>query len=122
MHFYTGNNWFPTLDPEFDELGGELTFHQITDPLPEPDEEPKNFYARRWQQLYDARLYRRRTASRALRRAIRNVIHYKRVRLNYAYERFQHALPNLNKKCSRCYPYNGHHTPNYWGTGQADCW
>jgi hypothetical protein len=25
-------------------------------------------------------------------------------------------------KCKECVPYNGHHTPNYWATGQADCW
>jgi exonuclease VII large subunit len=24
--------------------------------------------------------------------------------------------------CKRCRPYNGHHTPNYWGTGQKDPW
>jgi len=25
-------------------------------------------------------------------------------------------------KCNKCIPYNGHHTINYWATGQADCW
>lgn len=27
-----------------------------------------------------------------------------------------------NPSCNCCIPYNGHHTPNYWNTGQPDCW
>src|SRR5262245_58691855 len=53
---------------------------------------------------------------------LRNAAMAMRVRFEHAVLRFNKALKQLNPKCNRCIPYNGHHTPNYWGTGQPDCW
>lgn len=27
-----------------------------------------------------------------------------------------------DRECRCCVPYNGHHTPDYWGTNQKDIW
>ena len=35
---------------------------------------------------------------------------------------FQRKLARVNPGCCGCIPCNGRHTPNYWGTGQPDCW
>jgi len=53
---------------------------------------------------------------------LRNAAMTMRVRFEHAVFRFNKALKRLNPKCNCCIPYNGHHTPNYWGTGQPDCW
>jgi len=52
---------------------------------------------------------------------LRNAAMTMRVRFEHAVFRFNKALKRLNPKCNCCIPYNGHHTPNYWGTGQPDC-
>jgi hypothetical protein len=58
----------------------------------------------------------------AERERLRNAAMAMRVQFEHAMFRFNKALKRLNPKCNRCMPYNGHHTPNYWGTGQPDCW
>ena len=51
---------------------------------------------------------------------LRNAAMTMRVRFEHAVFRFNKALKRLNPKCNCCIPYNGHHTPNYWGTGQPE--
>jgi hypothetical protein len=57
----------------------------------------------------------------AERERLRNAAMAMRVRFEHAVFRFNKALKRLNPKCNCCIPYNGHHTPNYWGAGQPDC-
>jgi hypothetical protein len=56
----------------------------------------------------------------AERKRLRNAATAMRIQFEHASFRFNKALKQLNPKCNRCIPYNGHHTPNYWGTGQPD--
>jgi hypothetical protein len=57
----------------------------------------------------------------AEREQLRNAAMVMRVQFEDAVFRFNKALKRLNPKCNRCIPYNWHHTPNYWGSGQSDC-
>jgi hypothetical protein len=130
------------LDPEFDELGGELTLWQIANPLPEPDGNKQWCKAdsereRRIRELYEK--------GRELLEQHRNLEQQQHIleleRLGHEQRQFndqyhhvvrwcrhwrvidvQRQLNIKEVKCRCCIPYNGHHTPNYWGTGQQDCW
>jgi hypothetical protein len=109
-----------TLDPDFDELGGELTYAQIADPLPEPDEDPPPYFARLYRRQYEQERYQRERKRRIALLAMRNEVQGMRTRLASTMARFYRATRNLNPMCNRCRPYNWHHTPGYWGTGQVD--
>jgi hypothetical protein len=54
------------------------------------------------------------------RERLRNAAMAMRVQFEHAMFRFNKALRRLNPKCNRCIPYNWHHTPGYWGTGQPE--
>jgi len=59
-------------------------------------------------------------------RFLRVAARFKDVRIKlYPKFRFMPAWPaeaNTKWKCNCCVPYNGRWTPDYWGTGQKDCW
>lgn len=110
--------WYPNVDPDFDEMGGELTLHQISDPLPEGDEEPAHYLARvqaRWYQArYRARLVQQAAALQAAKNTAYKQIRESRYRLIDLSARFDVAARTLNSACCGCIPYNGYLTPSYW--------
>jgi hypothetical protein len=115
--------WYPNVDPEFDEMGGELTLHQISDPLPAGDEEPASYLARKRARDNNARYYARSLERAAALQAAKNTayqqIEESRHRLAVLVTRFDRAALSLNKVCNSCIPYNGYLTPNYWSSARA---
>lgn len=126
----------PVLDPDFDELGGELTWAQIVDPVWAPlvksslgSGDPEGLKAQNRDRLQRRHRQLQRLAGRL--RAAQNL---QLIRTKDRIQRSARRLPVAhlasypkfsfpkNHKCNPCVPYNGHHTPYYWGTGQADCW
>lgn len=123
------------IDPEFDELGGALTLAQIIDPVPAVETEAYPGQYRRlqnrwsWQEFKQKR-HRIDYAAKTLQRAENIILERARSRLKEISIRFVQVrskeYPTFrfisNPRCNRCIPCNGHHTPDYWGTGQPDCW
>jgi hypothetical protein len=115
--------WYPNVDPDFDEMGGELTLQQIADPLPGIDEEPRHYFARVRVRKDEQARYRRHVALREALRAAKLTAHKQnledRYRLLDLTARFAVAARSLNAGCRGCIPYNGHLTPRYWEPAQA---
>jgi hypothetical protein len=121
------------IDPEFDELGGELTFAQIADPVPNPDsDEPYNYRQTRLRCAIRAReRYEQQREQRHKEYEKKRAEHYLAQQTREHVLRWckywrvidvQQQLDITEVKCRCCIPCNGRHTPNYWGTGQPDCW
>jgi hypothetical protein len=159
----------PVIDPDFDNLGGELTLAQIRDPgltlaqiwnpISPTGGDPIYWYKQQRERLRDQH-NRLRLLARRLKAAYKLRIpraHERVLRLSQRLEAAssfeaqiackQELLQKLAKrflaaqlktypkfnfgrafpaggycKCNKCIPYNGHHTINYWATGQTDCW
>jgi hypothetical protein len=114
--------WYPNVDPDFDEWGGELTLHQIADPVPEGVEEPAHYlarvHARDYQARYRARLLKQADALREAKATAYQQIRESRRRLVLLAARFDRAARYLNGACRGCIPYNGIYTRNYWDSVQ----
>jgi hypothetical protein len=126
----------PVLDPYFDEMGGDLVLAQIIDPVHSPatksapgSGDPEGLKA--------LNRYRLQHQHRRLQRLAKRLRAAQNLQLSRTKDRIQRSARRLpvahlasypkfrfpkNHKCNPCVPYNGHHTPYYWGTGQADCW
>lgn len=120
-HFWCSS--YPGVDPEFDEMGGELTLHQISDPVPEGDEDTAHYRgrmrAKQEQADYRARVRRQAEALRVAKQEAHKQIREAQYRLIDLAARFHTASRQLNTACRGCIPYNGHYTPYYWSLGQA---
>jgi hypothetical protein len=114
----------PVLDPDFDEMGGEVTIEQLITLQPQIYEHPD---ARQRARRALARI-RGEVRQRRYRKAVEATegitleITIMRDQFRRVTDRYRRALRNLNPRCNRCVPYNGSHTPNYWGTHQPDPW
>jgi hypothetical protein len=129
------------VDPDFDELGGELTLEQIRHPTlswaqcwnPKPvysDGDPLR-YAQKLRYLIKGQRDQLNQLFQRLQTAgnFKTQIALKRLRLEAVCELLLAAQRSKwpkfgfrNTKCRGCIPYNGRHTMNYWATGQVDCW
>jgi hypothetical protein len=129
----------PVIDPEFDNMGGDLTLAQIRAPVLSLAQCCKSYhpfggdpdlYIQNQRAHIADRHYRLEKLMFRLRRSRKNPNKRKRAQLILLNQRFLAAqlrkYPKFtfskNAKCNSCVPYNGHHTPNYWATGQTDCW
>ena len=132
-------NWL--IDPDFDEMGGELTFKQIVDPVPAaeteayPGQYQRGHQHQLWQEL-KMRRHRLEWWAKCLQREEDIILERASLRLRNLSIRFvrmqlkgptiRESFPQFffhgNQRCNHCIPYNGRHTPNYWRTGQADPW
>lgn len=99
------------LDPDFDEMGGELTYSQIREPLISYQEDPSPYLIR----------YRRHERIRLRQQQVRlarlTLRLWRVQRRTWPRFHFQH-----NPVCDKCVPYNWQFTPGYWATGQKDLW
>ncbi len=97
--------WEAGVDPDFDGFDGELTFAQMCNPQFDLYGSPKPAPSSRYSpQRYLVKKERNRVAKEL-----------ERVRIG-------RQPRGENYPCRWCIPYNGHHTGNYWGTGQKDIW
>ena len=99
-HRWDWNAWL--LDPDFDDLGGNLTFAQICNPQFDLYKSGKS----------EDPVFARKLPSP------------RRTPLQVQLDRAQDGRKPKHGEyiCRSCFPYNGHHTPNYWGTKQKDIW
>lgn len=130
------------LDPDFDDVGGELTLKQVRDPVWAPSVKsgagagdpwspglPRRQIERRVNMLARRQGRRRRELDRLVER-FHGAMQQRRQQLDLLVKRFHRATlqgyPKFrfgkNQACNACVPYNGRHTANYWATGQVDCW
>lgn len=124
---------YPTIDPYFDEMGGELTLAQISSPVPTADEDAASYLDRCHRRIHDKIRYQR----YKLRQLWERLKEARQLQLWRARERLQRLITRFlnvqlrsypkfyfpdNQACTHCIPYNGHYTINYWATGQKDCW
>src|SRR5262245_61126064 len=118
----------PLIDPDFDEMAAEVTIKELIDLEPQIYERPDTrLYARTAIARHHYNTQRKRRVKQIdkieheLRQAqfeLRTMVdRYDRVEW-----RFRYYSAQLNPKCNKCRPYNGSHTPNYWGTNQRDPW
>lgn len=124
-------NRFPVIDPDFDNLGGELALAQIRDPgltlaqIWNPISPGAGDPIGHPQRRIDHNRYRLRKLARRLKAAFsckRELL--QKLSRQFLLAQFK-TWPKFNfaqLKCNKCVPYNGRHTINYWATGQADCW
>jgi hypothetical protein len=125
------------IDPDFDEIGGELTLQQVRNPLPTylaSDTPPEGGKYATKPYGYWARKQRLQGEQQGKLNIVQQLeLRLDRVRKNYnemlrrfwvMQNRFNTAIRSgvLNPKCRRCIPYNGYHTPRYWGRKQKDPW
>lgn len=126
---------YPGVDPDFDEMGGELTLHQIADPVPMahteayPGQYRRQHCGREWQKIRERwnRFYdlesRLNQAWNRIALNNRNHIQYLAHQLvDIRTKNYPRFVFHDNMRCNKCIPYNGSHTRDYWGTGQKDPW
>lgn len=107
------------LDPDFDDFDGDLTLGQICKPQ-------ADLYVSRkgagdpgaWNERNSEDRKKLREAERERLRLYREAERAKELK----YAAVGARRERRDYKCQRCIPYNGHHTPDYWGTGQKDPW
>jgi len=123
---YDHYRWYPNVDPDFDELGGELTLQQIADPLPVCEGEAWEYlpYRRAKERArYQARLLKQAEqadALRAVKQAAHRQIREAWARLDALKVRYHAGARYLNHMCRGCIPYNGCNSPpEYWSSVRA---
>jgi hypothetical protein len=121
---WRGYQVYPSVDPDFDEMGGEITIEQLISLVPQVYERP---YAKQQARKAIARIHEEAWQKRYEKAVeateeITLEITIMRDQFRRVTDRYQRALRNLNPRCNRCIPYNGSYTPNYWNTGQRDPW